>query len=397
MRARHILSLTTLPVMWAMMSAGLAAQVAVHGLLSDTHRDTAAESPARGDLIVADAARMWRRQALCQPNWFVGSNGTDTVCSNDGSRLIQLNASSLFSGTIPEARLSDNVARLNGQNLTFNPGNLGRAVNTTWAFKTATDDAIATLLVSSEGTTVGATPNGFAQLQVNAQTEVPNPPGRPVGSNMSGYFRVMAKTFNGGTCRGTMCPDMAELASDHDLRFTVSGMGTMSFVKNNSPVMLIDDGGHLRALTFTHVLSPRIDMITDTVALEVDTTATPNSARNIGLAVTSGNVRGGGETAIKVLPLSTDGQDYGIQIEAQTGVEYPLAVRSGPLDRLLVCGDGGLVVGLGCAASKGAGTINYAGDVYKNGEARGLFDQLLELRQQLDRLNARIAALEQGR
>ena len=99
---------------------------------------------------------------------------------------------SLSAQTAPAA--DPNIPKLNGQNLTFNPGKLADGTDTTWTFKTATDNAVATLAVSSEGTTVGATPKGFAQVLVNAQDEVPQPTGPPIGMNMNGG------TFYNMTC-----------------------------------------------------------------------------------------------------------------------------------------------------------------------------------------------------
>jgi hypothetical protein len=311
------------------------------------------------------------------------------------TELLHLDASHIDRGRLDEARLPDTVARLNAQNVTFNPGRLASGSDSTWTFKTATDNAVATLRVSSEGTTVGATPNGLAQLHLNAQDEVPRPDGTRVGSNMSGYLKVAARTFNDGACVGTTCPDMMELYSDHDLRFTVAGTGRMSFVEANHTLFLLDSDGTLKAAApFTLSLSSD-DPVPASTAVRIDSSGMKTFGRNVVMIVTSGNQlvgRGaGGETTLQVVPLRTDGTDYGIVVEAENGVEYPLAVRSGGANRLLVCGNGGVVVGLDCTGSRGAGTITIAGDLFVNGRS------VAQLDQRLADLGTRLAVIERAR
>ena len=65
-------------------------------------------------------------------------------------------------------------------------------------------------------------------------------------------------------------------------------------------------------------------------------------------------------------------------MDSETGVEYPLAIRANGSDRLLVCGDGGLLVGMDCTKSQGVGTINLARDLYKDGAAYNNPDYVFE-------------------
>jgi hypothetical protein len=427
-----------------------------------------AAPPEPGDLIVGAANLQWKKLPRCRPNFFVASNGADTTCSNDGSQLIRLNADSLFSGTIDAARLPAKVVTFDQQDATFNPGRLRAGTNTTWTFKTSTDNAVASVLISSEGSTIGATPNGYAQLQINAQDEVPTPSGR-VGSNMSAYLRVMSRTFNNQTCRGTLCPDMTELYSDHHLRFTVAGTGVLSFVRSGADHLTLDSDGFLKTYTTVfgfgpngeeayqlgplgmeiggdhsgpfypprlpptdamssrrwvpgsvrvgHRLSvgcdvnspfgravepgevtdqaglcvqalgttnigafistPAHDMSTEATAIKIDTRTTRNLFANVGISIVSGNgatdaiEKGGtsGSTSLRVEPQSTSGPDYGIDVEAAAGVEHPLAVRVAGADSLMVCADGGLIVGGDCTKSKGRGTLDLARDLFRNGTA----------------------------
>lgn len=374
---------------------------------------------------------------------------------------------------VDDTRLSPNVAKYNAQNPTFNPGTLPKGTNTTWTFKTSTDNAVANLLVSSEGLTGGSSPDGFAQVQINAQDEIRRGSAAPIGSNMSGYLRVMSKTFNNGMCRGTLCPDMVELYSDNDLRFTAAGTGRVSFVKNGSTHFLLDSDGYLKTYTSlfgfgpngeqafqigplgmeiggtgpamfyppryppndamssrrwlggsmrvasrlavgcdlnttfgrlvdnepgdqaglcvqpapngeenvaAQISTPRRAMATEAIGLQVDATDTSNDARNIGISVIGANLGTGGETSLKIRSIPTSGIDYGVDIEtdSERGVEYPLAIRANGADRLLVCGDGGLLVGLDCTKSQGVGTINLARDLYRDGTAYNNPDYVFE-------------------
>lgn len=97
-----------------------------HNILSTTHPDTLAAAVVRGDVIVGNATPKWARLGLCTSGFFLGSNGTDTVCSSSaaaftnipgaqitgtiaavsGANLTNLNASSLVTGTVPLAQLS---------------------------------------------------------------------------------------------------------------------------------------------------------------------------------------------------------------------------------------------------------------------------------------------------
>ena len=77
-----------------------------HNLLSADHPDTSAQSPVRGDLVVATAAPNWERFAIGGVGSMLRSNGGDPVWSTDASSLTQLNASQLSAGSVPLARLS---------------------------------------------------------------------------------------------------------------------------------------------------------------------------------------------------------------------------------------------------------------------------------------------------
>jgi hypothetical protein len=55
------------------------AGVGTHNLLSATHPDTAAASPLRGDIIVANSTPAWAKVARGGSGTFVRSDGTDTV------------------------------------------------------------------------------------------------------------------------------------------------------------------------------------------------------------------------------------------------------------------------------------------------------------------------------
>lgn len=104
--------------------AGAGGGVTPHNLLSATHPDTLAGSPARGAVIAGDATPAWA--AVTPSTGFVQYNGTDTVFSTSlangtlvpapqltgalpaiaGANLTTLNASSLSTGTVPLARIS---------------------------------------------------------------------------------------------------------------------------------------------------------------------------------------------------------------------------------------------------------------------------------------------------
>lgn len=106
--------------------AGAGGGTAPHNLLSSTHADTVAASVVRGDIIVGNSTPAWARLAKCSTGFFIAASATDTVCSNDGTQLINLNsanltgtaaaisgvnitalnATQLTSGTVPLARLS---------------------------------------------------------------------------------------------------------------------------------------------------------------------------------------------------------------------------------------------------------------------------------------------------
>lgn len=442
----------------------------IHDLLSAVHQDTQPGQATSGDLIVGGANGRWLRLSRCRMSYFVASNGTDTACSNDGSELIKLNPGNLFGGTVPDAVLPNTLSRYNAQNPVFNPGRLETGTDTTWTFRTSTDNAVATVLVSSEGTDEGATPSGYAQLMLNAQDEVHNPDGSSVGANMSGYLRVAGKTFNNFKCLDSLCPETTELLSNRHLRLTTSGGGTLSFVQRGQPLVTLDTDGFLKSMAplfgigpkgeqayqlgplgmeiggeggqlffpprlppadamssrrwvdgslrvaqrvsvgcdldspfaratepgevkdqaglcvqargttniGAFITSPAHAMSSEATALRIDTRGTTNLAANVGIAIVSGNLASdraivnggtGGGTSIRAVPLSTAGIDQGIVVEAEEGVEFPLAVRAGAANRLLVCGDGGVVIGRDCTTSRGAGTMNLARDIYRDGTA----------------------------
>ena len=48
----------------------------------------------------------------------------------------------------------------NKQNPVFNPGTLAAGSPTTWTFRTSTDNAVARVLIDSEGKEFGAAPDG---------------------------------------------------------------------------------------------------------------------------------------------------------------------------------------------------------------------------------------------
>lgn len=80
---------------------------AIHSLLSSTHGDTTAASPARGALITGQGGSpTWSRLTIGGAGTFLRSDGTDIGWGTDGSALTALNASALGSGTVPLARLS---------------------------------------------------------------------------------------------------------------------------------------------------------------------------------------------------------------------------------------------------------------------------------------------------
>lgn len=106
--------------------AGSGSVTAPHNLLSTTHPDTLAGSPARGSVLVGNSTPVWSALTVCAAGAFLGSDGTDTGCRTNGSaltnltsanltgtlpaisgvNLTSLNASNLGSGTVPLARLS---------------------------------------------------------------------------------------------------------------------------------------------------------------------------------------------------------------------------------------------------------------------------------------------------
>lgn len=129
------------------------------------------------------------------------------------------------------------------QNPIFNPGTLQRGTPTTWTFRTSTDNAIARVLIDSEGLHDGAVPDGYAELMLRAQDELRDPRGGVISSNdMQGHLRAASKSFGFtddpavGHCRGTLCPQMVELISDKHVRITASSDGVLDLVAGSRQI-----------------------------------------------------------------------------------------------------------------------------------------------------------------
>lgn len=102
---------------------------APHNLLSATHPDTVVSSPVRGGIIIANSTPAWAQVALGTSGYFVGSNGTDTVYTNNGSQLINLNASNISTGTVggsvvwnAGAVTTSGTLSVNGSTIALKPG-----------------------------------------------------------------------------------------------------------------------------------------------------------------------------------------------------------------------------------------------------------------------------------
>lgn len=116
-----------------------------------------------------------------------------------------------------------------------------------WTFLSAQDNAVAELVVNNEGTAVGATPDGYAQIRVQVQDEVPNCQRPPCSSNVNARLRVMSQQFNHNAgCVGTQCPDMTELYSDGALRLTAAGGRTVDLVTGNKTRIAVTGDGILK-------------------------------------------------------------------------------------------------------------------------------------------------------
>jgi hypothetical protein len=120
----------------------------------------------------------------------------------------------------------------NKQNPAFNPGTLAPGTATTWTFRTSTDNAVARVLIDSEGKEIGAVPDGYAELVLRAQDELRDDSNRvQSSSDMTGHLRVMSHSFGydtdpkRGACRGAQCPDTFEVMSSRNLRMVASGDG----------------------------------------------------------------------------------------------------------------------------------------------------------------------------
>jgi hypothetical protein len=144
-------------------------------------------------------------------------------------------ATSLIVGVVSTARAQ--TCTLDQQNPIFNPGEQSPGTSSTWTFRTSTDNAVARVLIDSEGTIGGAAPDGYAELALRAQDEIRDPQNQVLASSETqASVRVMSRSFGyandptRGACRGTQCPDMLELLSSHDLRLTAAGGGTFDVV-----------------------------------------------------------------------------------------------------------------------------------------------------------------------
>jgi hypothetical protein len=127
--------------------------------------------------------------------------------------------------------------RLAQQDPVFDPGASKPGTPATWTFRTSTDNAVARVLIDSQGTTEGAAPSGWAELALRAQDEVHGPNGQVLSSSdIQGSLRVMSHSFGytgdarQGACRGTQCPDMLEMNSAKSIRLTTSDGGTFDVI-----------------------------------------------------------------------------------------------------------------------------------------------------------------------
>ena len=68
--------------------AGTGGTPGMHNLLSSTHPDTTPASVVRGDLLTGQGGTpKWTRFPLCAAGSFIGSNGTDVICSTSGASI----------------------------------------------------------------------------------------------------------------------------------------------------------------------------------------------------------------------------------------------------------------------------------------------------------------------
>jgi hypothetical protein len=128
-------------------------------------------------------------------------------------------------------------------NPVFSAGPHAPGTPTTWTFRTSTENAVARVLIDSQGTEDGAVPGGWAEVALRAQDEVHGPHHEVLSSSdVQGFIRVMSHSFGyttdptHGECRGTQCPDMLEVYSPRSLRLTTSGGGSFDVVAGTRPL-----------------------------------------------------------------------------------------------------------------------------------------------------------------
>src|SRR5215210_5941455 len=98
---------------------------------------------------------------------------------------------------------------LQRQSPVFNPGTLAPGTPTTWTFRTSTENAVARVLIDSEGKDTGAAPDGYAELVLRAQDELRDAERKvQSSSDVTGHLRVMSHSYGydtvpkRGACRG---------------------------------------------------------------------------------------------------------------------------------------------------------------------------------------------------
>ena len=107
-----------------------------HDLLSATHPDTLVGTVVRGDLVYGNATPKWGRLARGTANYMVSNDGTDVTWSNNGSQLINLNATNLSTGDTPIGRYTTLLAAANTWSNTSQTWARAQQNTYGWAFST---------------------------------------------------------------------------------------------------------------------------------------------------------------------------------------------------------------------------------------------------------------------
>lgn len=162
-------------------------------------------------------------------------------------KMLTAVVASMLSGFVGAA--AEDVLSL--KNPIFTPGRMDHGTAQTWEFRNQADNAIARVLVNSEGfDRGGAVPDGYSEYALRTQDEIRDRLDRVITSNdMHAMIRLMSRSFGYasdpavGNCRGTQCPEMLEIYSDKHLRLTPGGGGIFDVIAGNETALAINRTG----------------------------------------------------------------------------------------------------------------------------------------------------------